>query len=579
LTDLQAYLQRFHTDGRALAAARLHLELHPKIGLHLVSDGMRFVERTERPLESNQSRQLYEFLRDVLVQLSEYGDTLVETYLADAVEAGRSAQIGELHLKAVVQAASYLPTDLAIGILGRVQHPLSSLPRTEAQIYSIDRLARRFLQSGAKSVNLLVENPYRQYFADTSLNRWQRTGRLAAFAMQLGPDNTHPEEYQNASEAVRSAISSIAGDIENEQSDPSEFAQFFFANCDRLLFNSTPEGIRRFFNNSRRVDFIEILARLRSGAVLTMDEFSRVEPYTQSIEFDIEYHLTAALFVVSSLNDLEGTFRLIESIFGRLDENANPVQVDFLEELIVYLHVLHAIDYDETRFGVWEETILSSWHGVLLHRPGLIRGERRGFSDPFDRIFEDGFGVIYPYGILLPSKRRKSMRYTEYISTTSDVDLVSLPMYRRWLEIFLHDNRTEESLQLLQSLSGVIVSWPMEGLSSLRSAIGHSDPRMRRAIVRVLAEAYNRHPTETLRFLRVTGVAINDDELLEIKVRSDARLGRRQVAEEEWARLGHLLLQMEGARNVLLNSLLDLLAAQSFEHAVDKIFRRIGWIY
>jgi hypothetical protein len=279
---------------------------------------------------------------------------------------------------------------------------------------------------------------------------------------------------------------------------------------------------------------------------------------------------------VSSLNDLPATFGLVEAIHAGMGENANPVQIDFLQALVVYLHVLHDLDYNERRFASWEETILRDWPAVLLHRPGVIRGERRGFADPFDRIFEDGFGVIYPYGILLPAKRRKSLRYDRYVRAASDVD-VSLPLYRQWLETFLKDNRLEESLQVLHCISGVIVSWPAEGLSTMRPAMGHPDPRIRRAVVRVLAEAYNRHPAQTMRFLRVAGVAISDDELLEIKVRSDARLGRRQIAEEEWARLGHLLLTMEGAREMLLGGLFDLVTAGTFEVAVEKIFKRLGW--
>jgi hypothetical protein len=576
LSDLQAYLRRFHNDSRALAAARLHFELHPDIGLRLVSEGLRHVERQPKGLDSIELRVLYEFGREVLVQLAEFGDRLAKTYLADAIEAGRSAGIGELHLKAVVQAASQVPTDAAFGLLSRVSHPTSYLPRIEAQIYATDRLARRFLESATQPIDLLRDIPYRTFFADESLAAWQRVGRLAGLAMQLGPDNTHPDEYAVVSAAIQTALSTFAGEARLERCDPLEFANFFLANCDRLLFNSTAEGIRRFFSNARRSDFAEILTRLAQGDALDEGDFARIEPYTQSIEFDIEYQLSLALFIVSSLNDLSATLGLVEAIHARLGENANPVQIDFLQALVVYLHVFHDLDYDERRFAKWEETILRDWPAVLLHRPGIVRGERRGFSDPFDRVFEDGFGVIYPYGILLPAKRRQSLYYDQYVRVAFDTD-VSLPLYRQWLEAFLKDNRLEESLQVLQCLSSVIVSWPAEGLSTMRPAIGHPDPRIRRAVVRVLAEAYNRHPAQTMRFLRVAGVAINDDELLEIKVRSDARLGRRQIAEEEWARLGHVLLMMEGARETLLGSLFDLVTAETFEAAVEKIFRRLGW--
>lgn len=213
-----------------------------------------------------------------------------------------------------------------------------------------------------------------------------------------------------------------------------------------------------------------------------------------------------------------------------------------------------------------------------MYRPGLARGERRGFADLFDRIFEDGFGVIYPYGILRPSRRRRSMGAAAYAKVASKPGDVPLPMYTHWLEAFLRDGRVEEGLQLVQAIAGVIVPWPYEGLAALRPAIGHADPRVRRAVIRVLAEAYNRHPTETMRFLRGAGVAIGDDELLEIKVRSDARVGRRQVSEEEYARLAHVLMRLEGARETLYACVADLLAAEDPEAAVRSIFGRFGWL-
>ena len=239
--------------------------------------------------------------------------------------------------------------------------------------------------------------------------------------------------------------------------------------------------------------------------------------------------------------------------------------------------MLHGLEYDAARFAAWEEKILRDWPSVLLHRPGFTRGESRGFVDLFDRIFEDGFGVIYPYGTLTPSKRRRSMRFADYVEAASSGDDDPLPLYKRWLETFLREDRLEESLQLVQAIAGVIVTWPIEGLWTLRSAIGNQDPRIERAVVRVLAEAYNRHPDETSRFLRIAGAALGDDDLLNIKVRSDARLGRRQVSEEEYARLAHLILRLDGARSAIFESLEDLLTSTSLEGAVEAVFRRLGW--
>ena len=159
-----------------------------------------------------------------------------------------------------------------------------------------------------------------------------------------------------------------------------------------------------------------------------------------------------------------------------------------------------------------------------------MRGERRGFRDLFDRVFEDGFGVIYPYGVLLPSERRRRSLYRDYLRGMRSERASQLPLYTQHLEGFLAAGRIEEALQVLQALAGVVVLWPMEGLLTLRGVIGYPDPRIQRAVVRVLAEAFNRHPSETLWFLKSSGAAVSDEDLIEIKI--SARRADRAAADQ-----------------------------------------------
>src|SRR5258708_9698801 len=128
-------------------------------------------------------------------------------------------------------------------------------------------------------------------------------------------------------------------------------------------------------------------------------------------------------------------------------------------------------------------------------------------------------------------------------------------MFTKLLEEFLRSERIEEALRVLHALANIIVVWPTEGLLTLRSVIGHSDPRVRRASIRILAEAFNRHPEETMEFLRTSGVAVSDEDLLEIKIRHDARIGRRQIEVEEWARILHFLFKLPNSREKLIQSL------------------------
>ena len=578
IEDLLQFLRRFKTQGKPIAAARLYFQIAPEQRFSLISTALRLMDNRDNRYGSSDRELLFGFAQEVLVQMAEQGEPLAEHYLSDAIDAARSGGIGQHQLRTIVQAAARLPIERSIPLLSKVAHATSSLASTEADIYATDKLVKHYLLSGCPSVALLCHEPYVTFFADTEIAPWQRLGRLWGFAEELGPDNTHPDEYASVLAVLNEAFDQLLRERPWNEVDAVAFTTFFMENCDRLLFNATPSGIKRFFGNQRRGEFEQLIDKLSDGGVLSEDDLLIFEPYTQSLAADIEYHLSHVFFILSSFNDLEATLRLAERRFATFSNNTPPEEIDFFHAVLVYLHVLHNLPYDEARFKWWEEVILREWPDVLLYRPGLERGERRGFQDLFDRVFEDGFGVIYPYGILSPSASRRRSSYAEYRRDLVLETSVQLPLYTKYLEEFLDNERVEEALQILQALGGVISAWPIEGLLTLRDVIGYPEPRVRRATIRLLAEAYNRHPDETIGFLKTSGAAVSDEDLIEIKIRQDARIGRAQVSEEEWARLGHFLFKRPGARHMFISCIRALLHAPSFEDAAMSILQTLGLI-
>jgi hypothetical protein len=432
------------------------------------------------------------------------------------------------------------------------------------------------LEAGCPNVLLSQDRPYAAFFGDTRCPSWQRLGRLLGFAAHLGPDNTHPHEYADTFHVLNASLDLLMREPPWVSDDAKSIASYFKDNCDRLLFNATPEAIDQFFRSSNRAALVSIAERLATGNVLSAKDFEALGPYTRTLQTEVEYHLCHLFIAISSFNDFSATLSLVETKLASMSNTSPAIEIDFLHAALVYLHVLHNEPYDAHRFAIFEERILRDWPDVLLFRPGLVRGERRGFQDLFDRVFEDGFGVIYPYGVLLPSARRRHSFYKEYLQDLRSERASQLPLYTKYLEGFLASGRIEEALQILQALAGVIVLWPMEGLLTLRGVIGYPDPRIRRAVVRVLAEAFNRHPAETLWFLKSSGAAVSDEDLIEIKIRHDARIGRRQINEEEWARIGHFLFSRFGARKAIVNCAIEILQAKSLDDAVTRVLQRLG---
>ena len=154
------------------------------------------------------------------------------------------------------------------------------------------------------------------------------------------------------------------------------------------------------------------------------------------------------------------------------------------------------------------------------------------------RTVEDGFGIVYPYGVFQPGTVRQHLRYGDYLNAQREFQSQALPLYHDALQQFVRDGWVIEAVQILQTLSGVVAAWPSEGLMAMRDVIGHPSPLLRQATIRTLAEAYARRPMETTRFLQRSGSALSDDDLHVIRVRQDPHIGRRQVDEEQWARAG-----------------------------------------
>jgi hypothetical protein len=577
MDDLLRFLRSFKTQSKPIAAARLYFLLNPRERFNLISASLRLLDDSNSRYQSSDRETLFGFGRDVLMQMTEQREPLVSDYLGDVIEAARVGRVGPIQLRTVVQSAASLPVESSVPLLTRVSHSLSSQAETEANIFATDKLVKQYLVTRCPVVNLLHDEPYSTFLSDPTIASWQRLGRLLSFTSQLGPDNTHPNEYLNVQQVVDSAISEVASQPWND-SEAKNFTDYLIANLDRLLFNATAEGIGEFFSNPRRGELEFILDRIEAGSVMTNDDLDEITPYTTSLRFDVEYHLSHALGILSSFNNLEETLRLMEKRFQTFSNDTSPNEIDFYYSLLVYLHILNNLAYDESRFKRWEEVVLRDWPKVLLYRPGLERGERRGFQDLFDRIFEDGFSVIFPYGVLLPSLLRRRTFFADYRRALAAETSTQLPMYTRYLEEYLREERIEEALQVLQALAGVIVAWPLEGLLSLRSVVGHSDPRIRRATTRILAEAFNRHPEETMQFLNSSGATVTDDELIEIKIRQDPRIGRRQVDEREWARIGHCLLRRSGARELFGKSLRALLRAPNAHEAIGSILRVLGLV-
>ncbi len=328
IEDLRQYLRHFSLQSKAIAAARLHYQLAAAARFSVITHTLRLLDDSSGQFGPSDCEALFAFGRDVLFELAEQNEPISRSYLQDAIRTARSGGLGQHQERAVVQCAAGLSDSEAIPLLTHAMQSASSLARTEAATYATDRLVERYL-SDIKSVqvDLAHMEPYRTYFAETDIAGWDRLGRLLGFAAELGPDNTHPEEYAQIGQSLHALLDLILEEPLWGEEDIAKLCDHLLAGADRLLFNATPDGIERFFSSPNRGVFAALIERLATGAALTTRDWQEVVQYSRSLEYDVEYHLCHALLVLSSLNDRQATFRMVEEELKKLTSVSSPVEV------------------------------------------------------------------------------------------------------------------------------------------------------------------------------------------------------------------------------------------------------------
>lgn len=572
LGDVALFLQHTAGDEKAREALRMYFVLDldatfPLIEHALGPERLHLANAAQREL-------VLRFARDMLLELAVGNPGFLGEYIEAALSAFRSSStLSAEQLRILVQAAAHLPADVAVPLLGEVEHCGDSLAATEANIYATDRIAKRLLAEPA-TVRLHEAEPYRSYYFDPQLPVWRRLGRLLGLMSQLGPDNTHPTEYAQVRETVVDALGRVTPPRSFGDADVAGVARFILEGRDRYLFNATLEGIRRFFDNPDRGRFVAILDRLDGGGVLEHEDIVGLRPYLASLDFNLEFQLTNFLYVLSARNDFAATLALWRETCDAFTDETAPEFVDFHHAVAVHLYLMNDRPYDDLLEG-YTEKALATLPSVLLYRPGLKRGYQRGYRDEFDMVFEDGFNPVASYAMLRPARWRTRLRAEEYRESGGGREEAA-PLFMLWLNRFLSEGRFDEALRILHALSQVAVLWPREGLWALRDVVGHPDPRIHRATIRILAETYNRHPHETRQFLHGSGSMLSDADLAEITVHLDPQVGRRQFELLEWGRVFAFLLELPGGREALIRGLRSVFQAPSVEAAVAGVLRELG---
>lgn len=575
-------LKEFDHRHQIMGAIRTYFLLDPNVRFPLVANIIAKPIGLSHP---SAEHRLTAFAKELMVDLACDNPPAFRVWfnraLADvaALESGDGrlgarAETIEHHWRAMIQAATHLPDATALEVLTEGARIGTTLARTEANIYATDKAVRLTLQRGGE-VDLLNDPQLGPYYSDPQIPRLRRLGRILGLMSQIGPDNTHQEEYATVRAAAAAACFTVFAEKPLTDAELDWFADFIFEERDRYVFNGDLDGMRRFFRNAGRSQFLPIYDRLEEGGTLRTTDVDVLRPYIAEIYQDLEFQFGNFLFIFSAANDLKATQRLWEDCFDSFDDSTPPDTVDFFQGAAIYMYVVNGYDYDNM-LDRHIDRILQECPQVIEYEPGRQRGYARGFTDEFDMVFEDGFNPIASYATLLPSRQRKRLRWPDYASQSAK-GMVQLPVYLKHLTEALQQTEIRKALRIVHALGQFITLWPREGLWSMVGPAQHDHPTIHRAVIRILAEAYNRHPVETLRFFANSGIPLLPGDLRNIRARIDPRIGRRQFEGLQWGRLLHFLLSLPGARTRFFQALRIIYTASTLQEAVHAVADAFGW--
>jgi hypothetical protein len=562
LRDLVELVREGRVDEKLMAAARRHLRSRPE-RFELIALGQQMAATPS--INEELATRVRSFTKEALVEAAFEAPDLVAGYAQATLASTADSDVPRWRVSAALQSAALLPRALGLPVLEAASRLQDLLLANQATVHLVDGLADE-LRDSSERVNLLHQPPFDTYLLGEGLSPLWGMIRLLGLSSALGPDNLGLGRYPAVADAIADAIRELALTLVLNSDDLSQLASTIRRNLDRYLFNGLPEELEGFFSNDRRREIVSVLDRIVAGEVITGAEIVGLGDFYRSFEFHFEFLTLNVLFALSSLNDFDATTQACRAHAQGFTRATPAEEIDFFTAVEGYRHVVAGRAYAGTIDDLTRR-LADDLDQAFFFDAGQRRGGRRGWRDTFDMMFEDGFNPIAGYPLVAPAGQDPP--------TEGHAD--RLPVMSEMVTRLLQAGANDKVVRIIHALGQTIGIWPEDALASLGKLCGARDPLVRRALVRVLTEAFARRPLETQRLLDSVRGSLTEAELTIIRSAEDTRLGGRQFETIEWARILRLLIvHMPGGRSAAEDILRIFLEADSLEGALGSAASRLG---
>lgn len=277
------------------------------------------------------------------------------------------------------------------------------------------------------------------------------------------------------------------------------------ADYNSILYNEQIHSIINDVVSGKAVSSSQLLDLIQSGDILNNM---------------VLFLLCNLIVVYSASNDKATTIANINSVIdGKSD--FLPEEIDFILSC-TFMSLFQSNPKDRKGFTDIFNKICDKYETLLFEQPSTTRkSTNRKFADQFEIVFEDGFNP------------------TAFLFYTAPIDKGghSLAKYGSLCETLAENGNYDKILKIVHAIGQMISVYPVEGLIELKKLLRYDEKIVRRGIIRVLTESYQRYPNETLNFIKSNDMRLTSDEEKYIFGSTTEFLKRRTLEQLHWSRL------------------------------------------
>jgi len=526
-------------------------------------------------------QRLHLFFKDLVIEMAKVNPEefidLLEPFVTDPQPPPPNLSV----MRDILQGAAYLGDEMALSFLTNVLLSNNGV-KVDAEILLYDRVAHYVILCKRGNIECIRQDPCAKYFFSPRDHALSKIIKALGLLTRIGEDNLSPEEYEHLEESMRGHLkyildleysegfSDLERGYERARTMGRNYATLSPEDLNRYLFNAHVSFIDDYYQARKGNRLLPLVRRIAGGSPLTNDDIDIVRPAVQGVDDIVSFLACNIIFSESFRLDPDATNNIFGSYFARFDQYTKAGEIDFFLSAVFVAHHSNGVAA-QPLIETYMRRIVDELPQAVFLNPGMERAQvHLLYRDDFDQQFEDGFNPLAVYFYNAPSEQRRAVDLPRYLRSDR-LRRTFTPLYQELLSRYEREGKARGIIRVIHALGQMISIWPVEGLTGLATQVGRDEPTVRRAVRRVLAEAFARFPVQTEMVMNQSGAAFDETALYDIRCSTDPRMAQRTQEQLQYCRVLRFLAAVDPSKTLFLRLAEIFVTSESWEDALGDV--------